>query len=123
MLAVYESIDLGIINQLTQSSATPRDPALLELLQGNHPVFLPDPMHDDVVYVYHAFGVHALDISPVLDNLSQALRMDDEDAEGVQSTLAQGAQTTVRPILTTFSIERKCVSSPIQPSILLIGSL
>lgn len=114
MLAVYESIDLGLINQLTQSSTARRDPSLLELLQGNHPVFLPDPMHDDVVYVYHAFGVHALDISPVLDNLSQALRMDDEDAEAVQSTLAQGAQTTVRPILTTFSIERKCVCPTIE---------
>lgn len=110
MLAVYESIDLGLVNQLTQSSPTPKESSLLELLQGNHPVFLPDPMHDDVVYIYHAFGVHALDISPVLNNLSQALRVDDEDADALQSTLAQGAQTAVRPILTTFSIERKCVS-------------
>ncbi|KAJ3550617.1 hypothetical protein NMY22_g347 [Coprinellus aureogranulatus] len=107
MLAVYESIDLGLISQLIQPSVTPKRPSLLELLHGNHPTFLADPIHDDVVYVYHAFGVHALDLSPVLENLSQALRMDDEDTEAVQATLSQGAQTNVRPILTTFSVERK----------------
>ncbi|KAF6762852.1 hypothetical protein DFP72DRAFT_1061098 [Ephemerocybe angulata] len=108
MLAVYESIDLGLITTLTQSGSTARDTSSLALLQGNHPVFLPDPIHDDIVYVYHAFGVHALDVSPVLESLSRALRVDDADAEAtLRSTLEQCAQTTVRPILTTFSVERK----------------
>ncbi|KAJ2924970.1 hypothetical protein H1R20_g12145, partial [Candolleomyces eurysporus] len=107
MLAVYECIDLGLISSLKQVTARPNDPPILELLQGNHPLFLVDPIHPDVVYVYHAFGVHSLNIAPVLENLAQALRIDDDDADkSLQSTLEQCAQTTVRPILTTFSVER-----------------
>lgn len=106
MLAVYETIDLGLVNMLMQY----KESTLVDLLQGNHPVFLTDPIHDDTVYVYHAFGVHALDISPVLENLSQALRIEEGSADAkLQSTLEQCAQTKVRPILTTFSIERKYV--------------
>lgn len=107
MLAVYESIDLGLVSSLKQLSQNPNEP-LLDLLQGNHPVFLPDPIHDNIVYVYHAFGVHILDISSVLENLAQALRIDDDEAESsLTSTLEQCAQTLVHPILATFSIDRR----------------
>jgi len=110
MLAVYESIDLGLVASLKQVANSPGDSSLLALLQANHPVFLSDPIHSDVIYVYHAFGVHSLDLAPILTSLSQALRSgDDEDDSAVTSTLEQGAQTSVRPILATFSIERKCV--------------
>ncbi|KAH6915231.1 hypothetical protein BKA70DRAFT_570030 [Coprinopsis sp. MPI-PUGE-AT-0042] len=112
MLAVYESIDLGLVSSLKQLSQNPNEP-LLDLLQGNHPVFLADPIHDNIVYVYHAFGVHILDISSVLENLAQALRIDDDEAESsLTSTLEQSAQTLVQPILATFSIDRRC-SNPV----------
>jgi hypothetical protein len=46
-----------------------------------------------------------------LENLAQALRIDDDAADkSLQATLEQCAQTTVRPILTTFSVERRFVA-------------
>ncbi|TFK29279.1 hypothetical protein FA15DRAFT_632177 [Coprinopsis marcescibilis] len=113
MLAVYETIDLGLFTSLKQLSAKPGESPAVDLLRGNHPVIIPDPIHDSIVYVYHAFGVHTLNVSPVLENLAQALRIDDDDAESsLQATLAQSAQTVVQPILTTFSVDRRC-SNPV----------
>lgn len=109
MLAVYETIDLGLVSTLAQISGSPGDPPL-DLLQGNHPVFLADPIHDDTVYVYHAFGVHTLDIGPLLQCLAVAVRTEDDTSldAGVQNS----AGTSVHPILTTFSFERRC-SNPV----------
>lgn len=104
MLAVYETIDLGLVSTLGQISAPPDDPPL-DLLQGNHPVFLADPIHDDTVYVYHAFGVHTLDIGPVLQSLAIALRA--EDDASLDARVRNSAGTAVHPILTTFSVERR----------------
>ncbi|KAG2013406.1 hypothetical protein CC2G_010323 [Coprinopsis cinerea AmutBmut pab1-1] len=113
MLAVYETIDLGLVSSLNQLSTNPNGPPLLDLLRGNHAVLFPDPIHDNVVYIYHAFGVHTLNISPVLENLAHALRIDDDAAESsLKSTLEQAAQTIVQPILATFSIDRRC-SNPV----------
>ncbi|KAG7449333.1 uncharacterized protein BT62DRAFT_945513 [Guyanagaster necrorhizus] len=108
MLAVYETIDLGLVSNLW-----PLSPQLLDLLQANHPVFVVDPIYDDTIYVYHAFGVHALHLQPVLQSLASALRANDDDAD---STLAEALQqstiTNVQPILSTFSVEKKC-SNPV----------
>jgi nucleoporin NUP82 len=108
MLAVYETIDLGLVSMLSQSSAQPSDPALLDLLQGNYVLLTPDPIHDDTVYVSHAFGVHTLILGPMLQSLAVALREDD-DTEGnaLTTALKTSAGTDVYPILNTFSIERK----------------
>ncbi|KAJ3528263.1 hypothetical protein NMY22_g9483 [Coprinellus aureogranulatus] len=76
----------------------------LKFLHGIRPAFLADLIHDNVVYVYHSFGVHALDISPVPENLSQALRTDDEDAKAIQTTLSQGSRTNVQQILPAISV-------------------
>ncbi|KAJ7095237.1 hypothetical protein B0H15DRAFT_774867 [Mycena belliarum] len=103
MLAVYETIDLGLIGCLTGQ---------LELLQGNHPVFLADPIHDDTVYVYHAFGVHTLNLGPLLQSLAAALRAGDDDGAALGAALQESAGTSVTPILSTFSVERKC-SNPV----------
>ncbi|KDR83564.1 hypothetical protein GALMADRAFT_219385 [Galerina marginata CBS 339.88] len=112
MLAVYENIDLGLVTMLCQISVNQKTESLLELLRANHPVFLLDPLHDDMVYVYHAFGVHSLDISPVLMTLSAALREENEDESLLKAGLEKAAMTNVQPILTTFSVERKC-SNPV----------
>ncbi|KAI0053097.1 hypothetical protein FA95DRAFT_1552989 [Auriscalpium vulgare] len=106
MLAVYESIDLGLIHLLS----TPH-PSLLELLQGNYPVILGDPIHDDTVYVYHAFGVHVLHLDRMLRSLGNALKADSR-GNSLANFFAEPALTDVRPIVSTFSIERKA-SNPV----------
>ncbi|KAJ7699929.1 hypothetical protein B0H17DRAFT_1157979 [Mycena rosella] len=103
MLAVYETIDLGLITILAGQ---------LELLQGNYPVFLADPIHDDTVYVYHGFGVHTLNLRPLLQSLAVALKVGDDDGAALGAALQRSAGTSVTPILTTFSVERKC-SNPV----------
>lgn len=110
MLAVYETIDLGIVSSLSKVTSLPDDPPILDLLQGNHPVFLSDPIHDDTIYVYHAFGVHALNLGPLLRRLALALRTDadnENDDGGLVTVLQDASGTEVRPILLTFSVERK----------------
>jgi nucleoporin NUP82 len=108
MFAVYETIDLGLVSTLSRISSTPTDSSIMDLLQGNHPVFHVDPIHDDTVYVYHAFGVHALCLGPMLQSLAAALRTaNDTDGPELTSALRKCGGTSVHPILTTFSVERK----------------
>lgn len=109
MFAVYESIDLGLISMLGESSG---ERSLLDLLQANHPLLYGDPMHDDRVYVTHAFGVHALDFGELLQCLSAALRTDDEEGSSLLQALEKSTATRVTAILNTFSVQRRC-SNPI----------
>nr|GAT54001.1 predicted protein [Mycena chlorophos] len=102
MLAVYETIDLGLVTTLAGQ---------LNLLEGNYAAFLADPIHDDTVYVYHAMGVHSLNLGQLLHNLSSALRADDENT-ALSSALKKATGTSVTPIVTTFSVERRC-SNPV----------
>ncbi|KAA1466240.1 hypothetical protein DENSPDRAFT_811047 [Dentipellis sp. KUC8613] len=104
MVAVYETIDLGLFTALSVTQ-----PPLLDLLQANHPVFHADPIYDDTVYVYHAFGVHVLRLEVVLRSLGAALRAED----GMDKALLNNpVHTDVQPVLSTFSIERKA-SNPV----------
>ncbi|KAF9469037.1 hypothetical protein BDZ94DRAFT_1182915 [Collybia nuda] len=113
MLAVYETIDLGLVSTLRQITVKPNELPLLNLLEGNHPTFLTDPIHEDTIFVYHAFGVHTLQLGPVIQSLAIALRTEDDSAgTSLDTTLQQSAGTSVRPILTTFSVERRC-SNPV----------
>ncbi|KAH8118607.1 hypothetical protein DFH11DRAFT_1568326 [Phellopilus nigrolimitatus] len=104
MLAVYEVIDLGFISTLAPGSGYP-DATTLDLLQGNHPVFHPDPIHDDTVYAYHAFGVHVLNLNPIFQNLAAAMK--EEDEQTLKETVQSSTHTTVQAILSTYSVERK----------------
>ncbi|KAG7097129.1 hypothetical protein E1B28_004507 [Marasmius oreades] len=105
MLAVYESIDLGLVSLLNSLSSSTPNHSVLDLLRGNRPVITPDPVHSDTVYVYHAFGVHALNLQPVLQNLLPA----EEDSN---QNIQLGASTIIQPVLSTFSVERKS-SNPV----------
>ncbi|KAF5393939.1 hypothetical protein D9757_000165 [Collybiopsis confluens] len=114
MLAVYESIDLGLVSLLNslpldQNPPLDQSTSALDLLQGNFPVTLVDPIHNDTIYVYHAFGVHALHLRPVLQNLFSALQQSDGATSGSPEL---SASTTVQPLLSTFSVERKS-SNPV----------
>ncbi|TDL29694.1 hypothetical protein BD410DRAFT_817721 [Rickenella mellea] len=108
MFAVYEVIDLGIASLLSPEHN--KDANIFDLLHGNHPVFSLDPIHDDTVYIHHAFGVHMLDLRPVLQHLTMSLKEEDEDA--LVTTLENHHPTSVQPILSTYSVERKS-SNPI----------
>ena len=108
MLAVYETIDFGLVSTLNNLSTVPSNStSLLDLLSNNHPTFLLDPLHEDTVYVYHAFGVHVLDVAPVLQSLTSALRTDDEDESVLNAGLQESVTSNVQPILNTFSAERR----------------
>ncbi|KAF8450379.1 hypothetical protein L210DRAFT_956699 [Boletus edulis BED1] len=109
MFAVYETIDLGVISMLKAPPSSVN--TLLDLLQVNHPVVLPDPIHDDTIYVYHAFGVHSLEFGDLLRSLATALRADDNGAT-LNHVLEKPVGTNVSPILSTFSIQRRC-SNPV----------
>ncbi|KAJ7068127.1 hypothetical protein C8F01DRAFT_592444 [Mycena amicta] len=102
ILAVYETIDLGLVTTLVGQ---------LDLLQGNYPVFLADPIHDDTVYVYHAFGVHSLHVGQLQQNLALALKADD-DGGALTAALQKSPGTFVTPIVSTYSVERRC-SNPV----------
>lgn len=105
MFAVYETIDLGVISMLKTPSSSAN--SLLDLLQGNHPVIHPDPIHDDTVYIYHAFGVHSLEFGDLLRSLATALRADDDDGTALSALLENPVGAHVSPILSTFSIQRR----------------
>lgn len=109
MFAVYESVDLGLISMLGEPST---ERSSLDLLQANHPVLYGDPMHDDRVYVAHAFGVHALDFGELLQCLSAALRADDEKGSLLVQALEKSTATHVTAVLDTFSVQRRC-SNPV----------
>lgn len=106
MFAVYETIDLGVISMLKTPSSS--DDSLLDLLQANYPVILADPIHDDTLYIYHAFGVHSLEFGDLLHSLVTALRVDDDD-DGIAlgDVLEKSVGTHVSPILSTFSVQRQ----------------
>lgn len=120
MLTVYETIDLGLVSALTEASSNQSKP-LLDLLQVNHLVLVPDPIHDNVVYVYHAFGVHALDMGDMINSLMTTLHRDDEDeVAACVKALETSPGTLVQPIVSTFSVERKsvgCIISRMLPAL------
>jgi nucleoporin NUP82 len=71
---VYETIDLNLFPSI-ESSSSPLD---------IDPTVLVDPLYDDTVYVYHAFGVHCIVLRKWMEALSEALALKDEakrDAE------------------------------------------
>ena len=113
MFATYESIDLGVISTLRKASDS-EPTSLLDLIQGNYPVFHPDPIYNDTVYVYHAFGVHALYLGPVVKSLAAILREGDietESGDEERALMRATKKTEVQPVLLTFSVEQKFVQA------------
>jgi nucleoporin NUP82 len=100
MLAVFESIDLGLLSSINQT---------LSGIAANYMTFQIDPIHEHDVHVYHALGVHMLNLDSLLEGLANALRSDNEDV--LERTLKSGEGTVVRPLLDTFSVSKKYVSS------------
>lgn len=107
MLAAYETIDLGFVTMLSNASASGGDSTLLELLEDNHPVLLLDPIHNDAVYVYHAFGVHALQLGRLLRSLALAIHNDAGGGDDMEASLQNCKGTEVQSLFSTYSIEKK----------------
>ena len=101
MFAVYECIDLGILETLPPAS----DAARFRLIDDNHVTFYPDPVHDDTVYAYHGFGIHVLNFNAIFQHLASSAKQDDDDR--LERTIASPAQTLVQAILSTYSVERQ----------------
>lgn len=103
MFAVYETVDLGLISTLRGQAGS--NESTLDILLHNYPAFYTNPIDNDTIYVYHAFGVHALDIGPILQTLSVAIKQEDERI--LQTSLQKPANSSVRAILSTFSVESR----------------
>ena len=103
MFAVYETVDLGMVSMFDKI-----DRSLLDILQRNHPVFVPDPIHGDSLYLYHAFGVQVLGFRALLEGLALALQDENDDKGGaLQEELKKEQGVEVTQILSTFSVERR----------------
>jgi nucleoporin NUP82 len=108
MLAVYETIDLGLVSLLGQISASQFEEPILNLLQGNYPSLVSDPIHNETVYVYHAFGVHSLHLGPMIKNLLVIFSEEEgEQGTSIDTILDETCGTDVCSILNTLSVERK----------------
>ena len=110
-LAVYETIDLGLVGELdAQAPALDESLARLSLaspsqraLEYNVPLLARDPIHATRVYVRHALGAHALNLEPWLPALAMALSGVAESADGdeagereIERALHRGGPTDVR---------------------------
>jgi nucleoporin NUP82 len=95
---LYETIDLGFSDIPNPS---------FDLFDVNHPVLVLDPVHDDILYMYHAFGVHSIDLKEMLQDLSKALLASDEENQAAVPVEATRG-CIVRPIMTTSSPRFAC---------------
>ena len=66
---MYETIDLGLLPSINASASN------LDV----DPTVVVDPLYDDTLYVYHAFGVHCIVLRRWMDALSEALSIKEED--------------------------------------------
>ncbi|KAL5530163.1 hypothetical protein ACEPAF_6420 [Sanghuangporus sanghuang] len=102
-ITTYETIDLGLLSQLVSASKVP-DTVLLDLIESNHVTFYPDPIYDDTIYAYHAFGAHALNFSATFQILASAMK--EEDEKVLQDNIKQSTNNSVQTLLSTYSTDR-----------------
>jgi hypothetical protein len=79
-------------------------PSPVPLSYVSHPVLTPDPIHDDIVYVYHALGIHCLDFGTMLDDLGKALS-DSTKAYSLENPRGTGVTS-----LTATSLQKYVIS-------------
>ncbi|KAL7409546.1 hypothetical protein BDY24DRAFT_366825 [Mrakia frigida] len=103
-LAVYETIDLNILPSIESSSSS------LDI----DPTVLVDPLYDDTIYIYHAFGVHCIVLRKWMDALSEALAITDEEKRDIELDrfFGRGIQSEVVMVVDTRS-ESDGTSAPI----------
>lgn len=112
LLAVYETIDLGLAAALEEGERS-----VGQGLQDNCPTFVKDPLYPYTLYVYHALGGHCLLLSRWLDALADITLSAEEDEEKLQKeverTLRAQQATDVLWILKTVSIGSSTSPPPV----------
>lgn len=104
VLAVYETIDLGLVASLPESQVE-------HVLSHNWTTIIKDPLYHDTLYVHHALGSHCLSLAKWLESLALAtLPLEDEDEDTLQQeverSLKRQESTEVLWILKTVSLDK-----------------
>jgi nucleoporin NUP82 len=117
-LAVYESIDLGLLPELKNA---PGHSGSIEsrytVLVNDPPAILRDPFDNTTFFVHHALGVHRISLAPWINGLTAALNADEPEkldefwSSGIKSentwavdTLGQNSVTPSRAVTATVVI-------------------
>lgn len=98
VMLVYESLDIGLIDQLQQIEGI----QVAETLESNRVSLVPDPIHNDSVFVYHAFGVHSISLSTWLEPLTSSLAKN-EGQSALEGILAASKPAAVKTELVTMT--------------------
>lgn len=106
-LIVYETIDLGLSPTATSpgSRKASNDNELksfLQPLETNWPVMTTDPIYQDMVFIYHSFGVHSLNMANWLQPLIRSMQTGID--ERIDSIIQKGLATEVSGLFDTSSI-------------------
>lgn len=112
VLAVYESIDLGLVALLKEDRVE-------EVLMTNWTTIVKDPLYADTLYLHHAMGSHCLLLSKWLESVALSIEEDeDEDEETMQKEVERSLRsqqgTEVLWILKTVSIEENEPSTRVE---------
>ncbi|GAA6015593.1 hypothetical protein JCM10207_008138 [Rhodosporidiobolus poonsookiae] len=110
-LAVYETIDLGLADELSAQGGEKGEAAVARGLADNHPTLVRDPLYPDTLYVHHALGAHCLLLAPWLADLAAVAAEGEGEGEDdeaklqreVEKTLKAQAGTEVLWVLKTLS--------------------
>ncbi|GHJ88352.1 hypothetical protein NliqN6_4754 [Naganishia liquefaciens] len=79
-LAVYESIDLGLLAEIkTAKGQSGSLASRYAMLDNDPPTILVDPFDDATFYVHHALGVHRVSVAPWAHALAAALDADEPE--------------------------------------------
>ncbi|BGP13210.1 hypothetical protein JCM10213v2_001129 [Rhodosporidiobolus nylandii] len=87
-LAVYETIDLGLADELNPSGSEAGEEAVASGLADNHLTLVRDALYPDTLYAHHALGAHCLVLSPWLEALAAATH-DEGNVEAEDETKRQ----------------------------------
>ncbi|GAA5826203.1 hypothetical protein JCM11251_007206 [Rhodosporidiobolus azoricus] len=95
-LAVYETIDLGLADELNPTGATSAaaEKVVFRALAGNHPTLVRDPLYPDTLYVHHALGAHCLALGGWLEGLAGI----GEEGEGDEEKSAKEAEKALKDL-------------------------
>ena len=107
MLAVFETVDLGLVSTIS-SDATPKTTPW-DIIRHNQPTFTLDPIYPDTVYVSHALGVHCIVMRSWLQSVSRAL---EGDEQGLTTALQRTSGSEVFWMLNTWSPSKRS-STPV----------
>jgi nucleoporin NUP82 len=101
-LAVFESVDLGIVATLQSSRRT------LQELDENWVLFRGDPLYLDTVYVYHRLGLQLLQMGGWLEAITEAMEKDPPNHHAVAAAIEGASPTTVEWMVDAATGMERC---------------